>query len=118
MEEMNESPENPFAVTRKIPIASGSSERIKNALHHLAEFEPVLGASRSFGNLLKVTYDSSCIGIRDVERMLDEVGAARDDGISWKIRSAWYAFLDENAKSNARSSGGACCNRPPPKASR
>ncbi len=115
MEKMNESPENPFAVTRKIPIASGSSETVKDALHHLVEFEPVLGASRSSGNWLKVTYDASCIGIRDVERMLDEVGAARDEGVIWSIRSAWYAFLDGNAKSNARSSG-ACCNRPPPRA--
>jgi hypothetical protein len=64
------------------------------------------------GQLL-VSYDSSLVGIRDIEALLDRAGIARASGFGWRLKSAWYRFLDENTRANAHSRGGACCNRPP-----
>ena len=46
-------------------------------------------------------------------KQLDKAGIACASGAWWRVKSAWYGFLDENAHANAHSQGGACCNRPP-----
>lgn len=103
-----------FVVTRNIPLQTFDGEKLREAVKNLAERDLIVGARTVSGNRLHVTYDASCVGIRDIEAWLVDAGIALGQGFAWKLKSALYAFLDENAKSNAGSSGGACCNRPPP----
>lgn len=103
-----------FSVSRSIPLKPFDEERLREAIRNLVARGLILGARKISGNRLHVTYDASRVGIRDVESWLIEAGIAIGQGFGWKLKSALYAFLDENAKSNAHSSGGACCNRPPP----
>lgn len=102
-----------FVVSRNIPLKPFEEEKLLEAIADLAGRDLIVGARTTSRNRLHVSYDASCVGIRDVESWLEEKGILVDPGLGWKMKSAWYAFLDENAKSNARSSGGACCNRPP-----
>ncbi len=102
-----------FLVTRKIPLVPVPAEKLEDAIRQLMAIEPVIGARMGKRNRLHVSYDASCVSIGDIEALLNDSGIARESGFAWYLKSAWYGFLDENAKSNARSTGGACCNRLP-----
>lgn len=106
--------DSPFVVSRNIPLKPFEEETLQEAIRNLMERNLIVGARADSPNRLHISYDASCVGIRDIETWLEEAGIFIDHGFSWRLKSSWYAFLDENAKSNARSSGGACCNRPPP----
>lgn len=114
---MNESEpgkgESAFVVTRKIPLNMVPEEKLREAISQIMVKEPVIGAKMDKRNYLHVTYDASFICIHDIEAWLDDLAITRKSDPWWHLKSAWYAFLDENAKSNATSTGGACCNRPP-----
>ncbi len=101
-------------VSRNIPLKAVDGSKLQDAISSLVYRDLIVGAKLGKRNRLHVSYDASCVGIRDIETWLDESNIDRDSGLGWRMKSVWYAFLDENAKSNARSSGGACCNRPPP----
>ena len=103
-----------FVVSRNIPVKPFEEETLQEAIRNLMERNLIVGARADSPNRLHIFYDASCVGIRDIETWLEEAGIFIDHGFSWRLKSSWYAFLDENTKSNARSSGGACCNRPPP----
>ncbi|MGA7179718.1 MAG: hypothetical protein WBX11_09060 [Thiobacillaceae bacterium] len=102
-----------FAVTRTIPISGADPGELERAIQNLGRIECVAYARASGNGRLRVRYDASCVGFRDIERLLDEAGVSRPSSFWWRIRSAWYAFLDQNARSNAIGGGGACCNKPP-----
>lgn len=103
----------PFDVTRKISLAPAPTEKLQDAVRRLTSIEPIIDTHVDRHGQLRISYDASRVGIRDIEAMLDKAGIACTSGFWWRLKSAWYRFLDENAKSNARSGGGACCNRPP-----
>lgn len=106
--------DGPFVVCRNIPLLQFETETLQEVIGDLVAKDLIVGARTDSHNRLQVSYDTSCVGIRDVETWLKEAGIRIAQGFGWKLKSAWYAFLDENAKSNAKSSAGACCNRPPP----
>ena len=112
---MNEKKQNkgPFDVRRNILLAPAPAEKLQEMLHRLRAIEPVIDSSLDQHGHLSISYDASRIGMHDIETMLDETGIARSSSLWWKVKSDWYRYLDENAKSNARSEGGACCNHPP-----
>lgn len=101
-----------FAVTRTIPVASAGPGQLEHAIERLECLEPVAYA-KAGANGLEVCYDASRLGFREIEQLLAEAGIGRPNGLGWRLRAAWYAFVDENARSNARRGDGACCNRPP-----
>jgi hypothetical protein len=103
----------PFDVTRKIQLAPAATEKLQDAVQQLTAIETIIDAHVDRHGQLRISYDASSAGIRDIEVLLDKAGVARASGFWWRLKSAWYRFLDENAKSNARSGSGACCNRPP-----
>jgi len=103
----------PFDVTRRIPLAPAAAETLQNAVRQLNAVDSILDARIDRHGKLRISYDSTSVGIRDIEAWLDSAGVARASGTGWRLKSAWYRFLDENARANARSRGGACCNRPP-----
>jgi hypothetical protein len=107
-------PKGPFDVKRKILLAPVNDEKLRDALEQLKAIEPVIDLRVDQRGNLRITYDASCVSIRDIESLLDNTHIHRASGLGWRIKSAWYHFLDDNARSNALSRGGACCSRPPP----
>lgn len=103
----------PFVVARNIPLAPVSAEKLQDAVRQLAALDPILDAHIDRHGHLRISYAASHIDIRNIETLLDKTGIARASGSWWRLKSAWYQFLDENARVNALSQGGACCNRPP-----
>jgi hypothetical protein len=104
----------PFDVTRKIPLQFVAAEQLQEAARKLRAIEGVIDAQVDEEGTIRVSYTASRTGLRDIEVFLDKSGIARTGGLWSKLKLAWYRFLDENAKANAGSGGGACCNRPPP----
>ncbi|MGE5319451.1 MAG: hypothetical protein ACM3KD_04670 [Hyphomicrobiaceae bacterium] len=102
-----------FDVTRNIPLAPIAAEKLQDAVRQLAALEPVLDAYVDRHGRLHVAYDTAYLDLGGIERLLDKAGVARAPGAWWRLKSAWYRFLDGNARANAHSQGGACCNRPP-----
>lgn len=103
----------PFDVTRKIPLASAIVEQLQAAVQRFASIESILDARVDQRGQLRIVYDASRVGMCDIERLLDELGVERASDFWSRLKLSWYRFLDENAKFNAASGGGACCNRPP-----
>lgn len=103
----------PFDVTRKISLAPAPTEKLQDAVGQLTSIEPIIDTHVDRHGQLRISYDASNVGIRDIEALLNKAGIARTSGFWWRLKSAWYRFLDENVKSNSHSVGGACCNRPP-----
>jgi hypothetical protein len=102
---------NAFLVRRTVPLAEAPAAP-EASLNALRAIEPIVEASVA-GRTLRLRYDASCVGFADIERLLGEAGIVPARGLAWRWRSAWYRFLDANARSNAQSGGGACCSRPP-----
>jgi hypothetical protein len=103
----------PFDVDRTIPLLPAAANSLDEAIRKMSALEPVMAARIDRHGRLRIRYDASIVGIRDIERLLDESGVGRPSGTGWRFKSAWYRFLDGNARSNALSKGGACCSRPP-----
>lgn len=101
-----------FQVRRTIPLANARPEKIEQAVQTLRAAE-WLSDVHVEGRRLRVAYDASAVNFRDIERLLDAAGMQRPASLWWRCQSAWYRFLDANARSNALSRGGACCSRPP-----
>jgi hypothetical protein len=102
-----------FAVTRTIPVTPAGPIQLESVIRSLQQIECIAYA-RALGNgRLRIRYDGSVIGFHDVEGMLKEAGVQLHTDFWWRLKSAWYAFLDRNARSNAIGGGGACCNKPP-----
>jgi len=102
-----------FELTRKIPLAQSAKEKWQTAARQLMTVEPVIDARVDQRGILRIRYDASAIGIHDIASLLDELGIPRNADLWWKLKLAWFAYVDENARANAHTSGGACCNRPP-----
>lgn len=102
-----------FAVTRTIPISAMGSRQLGRAIDDLEQVESVAYAKAAGKDRLQVRYDASRLGFREIERLLDEAGVGRPASVWWRLHAAWYAFLDDNARGNAKGGDGACCNRPP-----
>ncbi|MFH1820123.1 hypothetical protein [Thiobacillus sp.] len=103
----------PFEVTRKIPLAPAAAEKLQDTVLELTAVDSIFDAHVDRQGQLRIVYDAASVSIQDIEALLDSAGIARTTGAWWRLKSAWYRFLDENAHANAISQGGACCNRPP-----
>lgn len=103
----------PFDVSRVILLAPVAAEKLQEVVRHLRSVEALLSAAAGSRGRLLVSYDSSHIGIRDIEAILDEGGIARASSSWSRFKLRYYRFQDDNARSNAGPSRGACCNRPP-----
>lgn len=103
----------PFEVTRKIPLAPAAAEKLQDTVLELTAVDSIFDAHVDRQGQLRIVYDAASVSIQDIETLLDSAGLARATGAWWRLKSAWYRFLDGNASANAISQGGACCNRPP-----
>ena len=102
-----------FDVTRQISLLTCPHEKLQEAMRKLVSVQPVLDARVDRHDRISVSYDASSIGMHNIEILLDELGLQRKNDFWWKLKSAWFDYVDENAQANARANGGACCNRPP-----
>lgn len=104
-----------FEVRRTIPLASATVDNMRNVLRRLGGLEGVrLTKFDEATRQLSISYDAARIGLTEIRDLLRDAGVAETSTLMWRLKSAWYGFLDTNARTNARSTGGACCNRPPP----
>jgi hypothetical protein len=101
-----------FLVKRTIPLSNTPAERLDEGVRALRAIEPITDV-RVEGDRLRLRYDASCVGLKDIEQLLADAGIVPASGFWWRCKSALYRFLDANARSNALSRGGACCGRPP-----
>lgn len=108
------SPSNggPFAVNRTLGTMERSRERLDRAARSVEATEGMLRVRAGRRGRLRVRYDASCVGLWDVERLLEEAGIALSRSAWWRLKATWYRFLDQNARANAVSKGGACCSNP------
>ncbi len=100
-------------VKRSMALLHASPDQVESASATLRSLEPISEVCFEGNTRLRIRYDATCVGFGDIERLLGEAGIQRAEGAWWRFKSAWYRFLDNNARSNAISGGGACCNRPP-----
>lgn len=61
---------------------------------------------------LRVTYDAAVLDFEALMRALEQAGMPLRHRRWDRIKAAWYGYLDHNARSNAASTGGACCGDP------
>lgn len=101
-----------FLVTRSIPLSFPSAAERDRVLAALAQTDGVLGARVDRNGRLRIHYDAARIGFGDVEHALTAAGLSLPTGASWRLKSAWYRYLDANARSNAQAKAGACCSKP------
>lgn len=59
-----------------------------------------------------ITYDAAQIGFGEIERLLSECRYPVSNSWWSRYKSAWYRYLDENARENAQSKAGPCCSNP------
>jgi hypothetical protein len=111
--EINTKGNGSFIVVIKISIGPTSEKKLQLVVRQLEAMEAIIDARAGQKNQLYISYDSSRLGIRDIETVLDGAGVERATGYWCQLKSMWYAYLDANAKASAHSGGGACCNRPP-----
>lgn len=79
----------------------------------LAELEGVLTTEVNVSRMrLTVTYDAAQTDFGSIEKTLRDAGYPPENGWWSKLKSGWYRYLDENAQTNAKSKGGACCGKP------
>lgn len=102
-----------FVVTRSLAVASWNAAG-------LAAAEARLRALQGFRSLtvnprrrrLRLRYDAAVLGYGEIEAVLREAGLSPGQGIWQRGRSAWYRYLDANARDNAARGPQGCCSRP------
>lgn len=62
---------------------------------------------------LKVLYDVTNIDLTTIVDLLEDVGFPPEDNWWWRLKQSWYAYLDDNAKTNTKAPAPPCCNKPP-----
>jgi hypothetical protein len=102
-----------FELSCKFPLVNSAKAKWQEVARKLMTIEPVLDAQVDLRGILSIRYDASTIGMHDIETLLNELGVPRKTNAWWKLKLAWFRYVDENAQANAHASGGACCNRPP-----
>ncbi|MGO9444384.1 MAG: hypothetical protein ACLPXB_06340 [Thiobacillaceae bacterium] len=100
------------SVRRVICLANSQPENLARAVKTLETIDWI-DTVCVHGTRINVRYDASGVNFGDIEELLGAAGLYPPARLSWRGRSAWYRFLDANARSHALSNGGACCSRPP-----
>ena len=102
-----------FVVTRRVSLANPAED----VMQHVGEaLESIDGVSScrvdARRGRMEVTYDASRIGFAAIEQAVEGAGAPLARGGWARLKSAWFRYLDTNAKANAGGGAGACCSNP------
>lgn len=103
-----------FVVTRRVPLANPVAGE---TMQHVGE---VLGSIEGVSSCrvdarrgrIQVMYDASRIGFAAIEQAVEGAGGVLARGGWARLKSAWFRYLDTNAKANAGGGAGACCSNP------
>lgn len=74
---------------------------------------PGMGSVECRGRRLVVCYDAADVQWSELQSWLVDCTGLDTSGAWTRLKLAWYRFVDGNARANARSRGGHCCNKPP-----
>jgi len=106
-------PADGFVVERRLRVAGADAAGLARAAQGLAGLPGVRRvAVEAPRRRLRVCYDASQVGYGEIEAALEDIGLRPDGGFAQRWRSAWYRYLDENARGNARQRPAGCCSRP------
>ena len=75
---------------------------------------PGMGSVECRGRRLVLCYDAADVQWSELHPWLVDRLGLDTSGILVRLKLAWYRFVDGNARANAQSRGGHCCNKPPP----
>jgi copper chaperone CopZ len=103
-----------FTVTRRFRISTPAApEQADSIAASLLEVDGIDKVRIRTGAIrVRVTYDASRIDFGQIEQLLVDWGYPPPGHWWHRAKRAWYCFLDENARDNARSSPGHCCSKP------
>jgi hypothetical protein len=103
-----------FVVTRRVslanPIAGETMQPFGKALESVDGVSSCRIDARR--GRMQVTYDASRIGFAVIEQAVEGAGGVLARGGWARLKSAWFRYLDANAKANASGGAGACCSNP------
>jgi copper chaperone CopZ len=113
-EKYQEKPNSAFVVHRSLPVPGvhdqGNVQTIHDCLGGLDGVQEVdVDSARK---RVRVVYDAAQVGFEAIEKVLIDAGYPLADNWWVRFKSGWYRYLDENARANAQSKGGACCSNP------
>lgn len=80
----------------------------------MLETEGIIQSEMDLGRKrLKVLYNATITSFSAISELLEGIGFPPDESWWNRTKAGWYAYLDENARSNARAPVPPCCNKPP-----
>ncbi len=62
---------------------------------------------------LRVLYNATITSFGAISETLEDTGFPPAQGWWHRVRGNWYEYLDDNARTNAKSPAPPCCNKPP-----
>ena len=69
--------DSPFVVSRNIPLKPFEEENLLEVIRNLMARDLIIGVHADSPNRLHISYDASCVGIRDIETWLEEADLHR-----------------------------------------
>lgn len=102
-----------FTLIRVIPVARIFQKLLQEAAHALRQENAVIDAQVDKRGSLRAAYDTSRIGMHDIEFLLDGLDTPRDTAFWSRVKLTWFRLTDDNARDNAHAGSGACCSGPP-----
>lgn len=107
-------PDDAFVVHRVLPIQGMRTQNDVEIIQgHLAKLKGVQAFDVNLKkSKVKITYNAAQTDFGIIEKTLNDSGYSPKNSRWSKFKSSWYRYLDENAQTNAKSKGGACCSNP------
>lgn len=104
----------PYVVKRNISfVPLNGGQQLSDLLAALAARQGMIDVSADpRRSRLRIRYDVKQLLFDDVVQILSSHGLAISTDRWMRLKGNWYRMLDENARGNANSKGGACCSNP------
>lgn len=96
---------------RVVPIEQSLSPTQLEAFEVQLNHELRLSLNRE--NSLLVHYNAAFLNFEEVLALLHQLGITARDSRWFRIKAAWYSFVDGNVSSQASARPKACCNKVP-----
>lgn len=103
----------PSIMHRRLRLADVPPANLAELAQRLVAEQGVLGAAPTHdGKGIQVTYDAAFTDYGVLEQCAAAAGSPPPANAFSRLRSAWFCYLDQNARDNAGHGGGACCSQP------
>jgi hypothetical protein len=110
----SDKPDDAFVVHRSLRVkAAHDDNSMQMICDRLAPLEGMQKTEIDSGReKISITYNAAQLGFAEIEKTLVDAGYPSAVGWWSRFKAGWYRYLDENAQTNAKSKGGACCSNP------